>query len=143
MLTSEEAVALDASAPGSAIVLTLVREFRVPVSVHVSNVRSAWRQASERSPRTGGVFICGGVVVREPLMLGEEFFLVEAVAPLSGFFNPAPGVLCAAYGKPILHKAWNVTVGPTVNPAISSAMAIVYETVVFYVQSEYTPPPAP
>lgn len=98
-------------------------------------MRSAWRQES----RGKGVFVCQGIVFHHPLERGDAFVLVESIATVLGFYNGEPGVLCAAYGKPVLLKAWNVTVGPMLSSSVAMANVAYFDTVVLYIQSEHTP----
>lgn len=130
LITPEDAAKLGARDPKVALILAVAETFHVPSSVFGSNVRSAHNDRDV-------VFVCDGVVMAEPLVGGKAMVLIEALAPLLGFYNAEPGVLCAAYGKPVLHRAWNVVVGSTIRPIVSSANTIYYEAVVFHVQSEH------
>lgn len=131
LIPIEEARKLGAQAPAMAIVLGLARDFHLPASVHSSNVRAA-----RREPQT---FMVDGVVFREPVTFGDRLVLVEATAPLIGFYNAEPGVLCGAYGSPVLHRAWDVEVVATFRPYVNSAPAVVYETITLTVIGQHEP----
>ncbi len=133
LLSGEEAKAQGASAPAMAIVLTLSKDdARAPHTVNASNVRSM--------RHCGAVLSCEGVVMKEPVVFGQEFILVESTAPLLGFYNPAPGLLSAAYGRPVFHRAWKVAIGQTFKPYVNMIPAIHYEGVNLQVVSEIKPP---
>jgi hypothetical protein len=85
-----------------------------------------------------GVFICSGVVLPKPIPPNGKFVLAEYTAPLLGFYNAAPGVICAAYGKPVLGKARNVYAGSTVG-ACAVEGAAYYDTVVLHFESDFVP----
>lgn len=127
----EEAKKFGAQAPAFAVVLGLGKDFHLPASAHSSNVRAA-----RREPQT---FMVDGVVFKTPVTFGDRLVLVEATAPLIGFYNAEPGVFCGAYGTPVLHKAWDVEVAATFRPYISSAPAVVYETITLTVLGEHEP----
>ncbi len=131
LLPDDEAKAQGASAPGMAIVLTLGKDARAPHTVNASNVRSM--------RFSGAVLSCEGVVMKEPVVFGDEFIFVESTAPLLGFYNAAPGYLAAAYGKPVLHRAWKVTIGQTFRPHINMAPAVHYEGLNLQIVSEIIP----
>lgn len=129
----EEAAKFGAQAPAFALVLGLGREYHLPASAHSSNVRSA-----RRDPQT---FLVDGVVFKTPVTFGDRLVLVQATAPLIGFYNAEPGVFCGAYGTPILDRAWDVEVAATFRPYISSAPAVVYESITLTVIGEHQPKP--
>jgi len=133
LIAPEEAAKLGAHAnPPVSIVLTAVEKFGLPTSVYASNVRAMRRIEPN--------LMCHGVVTNTPLEWNKEMVIVEAMAPLLGFYNhgvdeDGKPVLVAAYGKPTLTKAWRVAVGPTLQPTAYLG-AFHYESVVFYIRSE-------
>jgi hypothetical protein len=136
LITPEAAAEQGAHAPAVAVVLLLTKIGATPTTVHASNVRSARRD--------GEVVLCGGVVLREPVVFGEGMILTESAAPLLGFYNGgydeshAP-ILCAAYGRPVLIKSMKVTVGQTFKPYVNSVPAIHYEGLNLSIVSESVP----
>jgi hypothetical protein len=132
LVSPEEADKQGAQAPPVALVLSLMEKFHVPSSVHCSNVRS-FRKENQ-------MFICDKVVVNKPLSFGQELVLVQSTAVLSGFYNPAPEILCAAYSVPVLDKAWRVTVGVTIDPYVASPSVIHYGGLVLHLISEIEKP---
>lgn len=135
LVTPEAAAEQGVRAPVAVVVLLLTKGGTSPATVHASNVRSARRDNS--------VIFCGGVVLREPVVFGEDMVLTESAAPLLGFYNGgydelgAP-ILCAAYGKPVLIHTTKVTVGQTFQPYVNSVPAIHYEGLSLNIVSEIT-----
>lgn len=133
LIPIEEAAKFGAKAPPFAVVLSVAKDFHLPATVHSSNVRAARRDKE--------VYMIDGLVVRAPVTFGERLVLVEATAPLIGFYNAEPGVFCGAYGSPTLHKAWDIEVAATFRPYINSTPAVVYESVTCRVLGEHDPKP--
>jgi len=136
LIKPEDAAAHGAHAAPIAIVLSLTKGGGVPSTVLGTNVRAASRE--------GNVFLCQGAVVREPMVFGQEMVLVEATAPLLGFYSGgydvdhAP-ILCAAYGKPVIHRSWRVAVGQTYKPYVIDGPAVHYEGLTLNIVSEIDP----
>jgi hypothetical protein len=144
LITPEEAAVLDAHAPPVALMLSLGSVFSVPPNIHASNVRTMREGVIDG---TISHLCCDGVVTREPLVSGQKLVLVESIATLLGFYNngvDADGapIIVAAYGKPFLHRAFDVTVGPAM-PPISYTSSLHYETVVLHVVSMRRPKSEP
>jgi len=129
LISPEEARSQGASAPATAMVLAVGEAYHAPASVYSSNVRSMHRDGDK-------VFVCEGVVLPKPVIFNQELILVESTAPLLGFYNAEPGVLCGAYGKPQPLRAWRVVVGSTLKPYVISG-AIHYESIVFHLVAEH------
>lgn len=133
LIKPEEAEAAGAHAAPIAIVLSLTKGGGVPSTVLGTNVRAASRE--------GDTFLCQGVVVREPVVFGQEMVLVEATALLLGFYSAgydddhAP-ILCAAYGKPMPHRSWRVVVGQTFKAYVIDGPAVHYEGMTLTIVSE-------
>lgn len=137
MLTIEEGRRLGDSAAGAAVAISLGREFGIPTDVRASNVRSAFR------PSQTTVILCQGVVSRRALVYGEKMVLVEAAAPLLGFYNggfepDGTPILAAAYGKLELVRAWNVMVGSTVNATVMTNV-FHYQDMILHIDSNFDP----
>lgn len=131
LIAVDEAAKFGARSAPFAMVISLSKDYHLPGTVHSSNVRAARRDQS--------IFMLDGVVLRAPIVFCDRLILVESTAPLIGFYNAELGALCAAYGSPILHRAWDVTVAATFRPYVNSTPAIVYETVTLNVLGEHTP----
>ena len=128
LITPEEAEKQGISGSPIAIGVALGETFRHLYDLRGSNVRGFTNE--------GGVFICSGVVLPKPIPPDGKFVLAEYTAPLLGFYNAEPGVTCAAYGKPVLNRAWRVSVGSTAG-SWAAGGAVYYEVAVFHFESDF------
>jgi len=127
-LTIEEGQQKGATAPLFAVCIKLGRTPTAPPSIHGGNVRGM--------TRLGDAFLADMVVVADELHPGDNLILVESTAPLIGYYNPEPDVICGAYGRPVVRAAWNVTVGHVVSQTIASGPAVHYEGILLHITTE-------
>lgn len=127
-LTVEEGQQKGATDPLFAICIKLGRTPRAPSSVHGGNVRGM--------TRLGEAFLVDKVVLRDELHPGDNLILVEATAPLIGYYNPDTETICGAYGRPVICAAWNVIVGHVVSQTIVNEAAVHYEGILLHITTK-------